>query len=275
MARILKTKGWGINKVKKHQDWSGKYCPHRTLDLGWNRFLKMVEKELKKLNTPTVNTKPSPTNKTEYLVVVTAKKLNRRDQPTTKSKILGSLKEGDVYTIVEESANGKWGKLKFDLGWISLKLTERKEQPQSNSTKPPVKVKPFIARVRVSSLNIRESGSLNSKVVGKVKKGEAYTITEVSESGNWGRLKSGAGWVGLKFMNRLDGSEAHISKPKEMKVEINTRALRVRKGPGTAYTQVGLLHQGDVVTIVDEHRGWGKIKNSSNWVSLSYTKSKK
>jgi N-acetylmuramoyl-L-alanine amidase CwlA len=31
--------GWGIDKVKKHQDFSGKYCPHRTLDIGWNRFL--------------------------------------------------------------------------------------------------------------------------------------------------------------------------------------------------------------------------------------------
>ena len=35
--------GWGIDRVKKHQDFSGKYCPHRTLDLGWNRFLKKVE----------------------------------------------------------------------------------------------------------------------------------------------------------------------------------------------------------------------------------------
>lgn len=35
--------GWGIDKVKKHQDFSGKYCPHRTLDIGWNRFLKKVE----------------------------------------------------------------------------------------------------------------------------------------------------------------------------------------------------------------------------------------
>ena len=36
-------RGWGIDRVKKHQDFSGKYCPHRTLDLGWERFLKMVE----------------------------------------------------------------------------------------------------------------------------------------------------------------------------------------------------------------------------------------
>jgi N-acetylmuramoyl-L-alanine amidase CwlA len=43
---ILKRYGWGIDKVTKHQDYNGKYCPHRTLDLGWNRFLNMIEEKL-------------------------------------------------------------------------------------------------------------------------------------------------------------------------------------------------------------------------------------
>lgn len=42
IAHMLTERGWGIDKVKKHQDWSGKYCPHRTLDMGWKRFLDMV-----------------------------------------------------------------------------------------------------------------------------------------------------------------------------------------------------------------------------------------
>lgn len=46
VACLLKERGWGLERVKKHQDWSGKYCPHRTLDLGWDRFIKMVETEL-------------------------------------------------------------------------------------------------------------------------------------------------------------------------------------------------------------------------------------
>jgi N-acetylmuramoyl-L-alanine amidase CwlA len=49
IAFKLKEKGWGIDKVKKHQDFSGKYCPHRTLDMGWQRFLDMVKSELDKL----------------------------------------------------------------------------------------------------------------------------------------------------------------------------------------------------------------------------------
>ena len=38
----LKEKGWGIERVSKHQDYSGKYCPHKTLDLGWERFLNLI-----------------------------------------------------------------------------------------------------------------------------------------------------------------------------------------------------------------------------------------
>ena len=46
IAEKLKEYGWGINQVTKHQDYNGKYCPHRTLDLGWERFLGMVEGKL-------------------------------------------------------------------------------------------------------------------------------------------------------------------------------------------------------------------------------------
>ena len=43
---ILKRYGWGIDKVTKHQDYNGKYCPHRTLDLGWERFINMIDAKL-------------------------------------------------------------------------------------------------------------------------------------------------------------------------------------------------------------------------------------
>ena len=49
VAALLKQYNWTINNVKKHQDFSKKYCPHRTLDLGWQRFLNMIQEELNKL----------------------------------------------------------------------------------------------------------------------------------------------------------------------------------------------------------------------------------
>lgn len=47
ISDLLKFYGWDISHVKKHQDFSGKYCPHRTLDLGWDRFLNMIKKYMK------------------------------------------------------------------------------------------------------------------------------------------------------------------------------------------------------------------------------------
>lgn len=46
VAALLKTYNWTILNIKKHQDFSNKYCPHRTLDLGWERFLNLVRAEM-------------------------------------------------------------------------------------------------------------------------------------------------------------------------------------------------------------------------------------
>lgn len=56
---ILKRYGWGVDKVTKHQDYTNKYCPHRTLDKGWDRFINAIEN---KLNSGTSG-QPSTSNK--------------------------------------------------------------------------------------------------------------------------------------------------------------------------------------------------------------------
>ncbi len=44
-AKILLQEGLTINDLSKHQDWSGKYCPHRMLDnKGWEPFKRKVAK---------------------------------------------------------------------------------------------------------------------------------------------------------------------------------------------------------------------------------------
>lgn len=107
IAQLLIKYGWSIDQVTKHQDYSGKYCPHRTLDIGWNRFLNMI-----KANMPST-----------FKVRVNAKELNYRAGAGTQYKINGTVKRGEVYTIVETS--GSWGKLKSGAGWLNLKYCDR------------------------------------------------------------------------------------------------------------------------------------------------------
>ena len=48
IAMLLQEYGWGIDKVKRHYDYARdkKYCPHRTMDKGWDRFLNMVKSKM-------------------------------------------------------------------------------------------------------------------------------------------------------------------------------------------------------------------------------------
>ena len=47
VASLLKKYGLSIDRVKKHQDWSGKKCPHRILDEGrWNSFKERILKAM-------------------------------------------------------------------------------------------------------------------------------------------------------------------------------------------------------------------------------------
>ena len=58
-----------------------------------------------------------------YKVKVTTNKLNVRSGPNVNNAIVTQVKQGEVYTIIEEREG--WGKLKSGAGWIALEYTQR------------------------------------------------------------------------------------------------------------------------------------------------------
>ncbi len=71
----------------------------------------------------------APTAFAPYLVKVTASALNYRAGAGTNYKVNGTVKIGEVYTIVAEAKGtgaSKWGKLKSGAGWISLDHVQKK-----------------------------------------------------------------------------------------------------------------------------------------------------
>lgn len=52
IVQLLNQYRWGIEKVTKHQDYSGKYCPHRILDNGWDKFVSKIKAKLGSENLP-------------------------------------------------------------------------------------------------------------------------------------------------------------------------------------------------------------------------------
>lgn len=54
-------------------------------------------------------------------------------------------------------------------------------------------------------------------------------------------------------------------------VKINTDILNVRAGAGTSYPVVTQVRRGQIYTIVDEVKGWGKLRSGCGYIKLSYT----
>ena len=74
----------------------------------------------------------------------------------------------------------------------------------TSKVKEPVQTSKYttgVYRVNTDDLNVREKATSDSKKVGVVHKGDAYTITKVD--GNWGLLKSGLGWINLKYCKKV------------------------------------------------------------------------
>lgn len=61
--------------------------------------------------------------------------------------------------------------------------------------------KGYLVRVTADVLNVRKGAGTSYDTVTQVEKGEVYTI--VSESDGWGKLKSGAGWISLKYTEKV------------------------------------------------------------------------
>ena len=54
-AKLLKDYGWGIDRVTKHEDYTSKHCPHRTLDqYGWEFFIGLVKSYMNDSQTETI-----------------------------------------------------------------------------------------------------------------------------------------------------------------------------------------------------------------------------
>lgn len=147
---------------------------------------------------------------------------------------------------------------------------------------------PFTVRVLINDLNYRSEPSMKGKVKGQTGKG-VFTIVE--EENNWGKLKSGLGWIWLgnpeycviekaKVETEVKPEVKPTVKPTstEFKVKIDVTNLNIRTGAGIEYARTGHVTGVGVFTITEvkegkgSEAGWGKLKSGAGWISLDYAK---
>lgn len=186
VAKLLKTYGWGVDRVKRHYDWSGKNCPHRTMEIGWTRFLNMIQKELDKLNGKTTTT-------SSFKVGDKVKVKSTATTYANSTKTIPSWVKNGTYTVSKVDSSKVL--LKEITSWINVNDVSKVSTTTTTTTTS------YLVRVTVDSLNVRKSPSTSSAIITTVKKGGVYTIVEVSNG--WGKLKSNIGWISLDCTEKI------------------------------------------------------------------------
>ena len=59
----------------------------------------------------------------------------------------------------------------------------------------------YLVKINADVLNVRAGAGTNYKINTQVRRNEVYTI--IAESGRWGKLKSGAGWIHLDYVKKV------------------------------------------------------------------------
>ena len=186
IATLLRERGWGIEKVKKHQDFRNKYCPHRTLDKGWNGFIQMIKIYLNDI----------PVTSSSGFKVGEKVRVKESATQYATGQALAWFVKGSIYEVTKVA--GDQLLLSDIISWVWIDDVEKVSANNVVST-----AYPFLVQIICDELNIRQKADFNSEVIGVVKKGEVFTI--VDQQNGLYKLKSGAGWISAatKYVQKI------------------------------------------------------------------------
>lgn len=97
VAMLLKQYGWDTSAVTKHEDYSATNCPHKTLSLGWERFMELVKAEYKP-NIDEVEVEPY----SGYVSIIYSGSdgIDVHTTPTFSGDVACVVRYGEVFTVI-------------------------------------------------------------------------------------------------------------------------------------------------------------------------------
>ena len=125
-----------------------------------------------------------------------------------------------------------------------------------------------------TTLNIRKKGSINAKIVGKMKKGNIATV--LKKGSEWSKVRSGnvTGYVKNQYLVFGDEIENFAKQNVKKVAKIQTETLRVRKKASTDSKIVTLVSEDDKLKVKKQTNDWAKVKvdGQTGYVSKDYAK---
>ena len=125
-----------------------------------------------------------------------------------------------------------------------------------------------------TTLNIRKKGSINAKIVGKMKKGNIATV--LKKGSEWSKVRSGnvTGYVKNQYLVFGDEIENFAKQNVKKVAKVQTETLRVRKKASTNSKIVTLASEDDKLKVKKQTDDWAKVKvdGQTGYVSKDYAK---
>lgn len=125
-----------------------------------------------------------------------------------------------------------------------------------------------------TTLNIRKKGSINAKIVGKMKKGNIATV--LKKGSEWSKVRSGnvTGYVKNQYLVFGDEIKNFAKQNVKKVAKIQTETLRVRKKASTNSKIVTLASEDDKLKVKKQTDDWAKVKvdGQTGYVSKDYAK---
>lgn len=120
--------------------------------------------------------------------VATTTPVTKSIEEVAKEVIAGKYGNGEARKIALKNAG-------YDYAAVQARVNEIVNGSKTSSFTS------YKVKVTTSALNIRSGAGTNNKIVGVIRDRGVYTI--VDEKPGWGKLKSGAGWISLKYCKKI------------------------------------------------------------------------
>jgi N-acetylmuramoyl-L-alanine amidase len=269
--RVVKQvkKGESFKLIKEENNWIQIKLSNNLN--GWvANWLVEKEKEKETISNPS------------SLGTITVDGLRVRNGPGLNFQTIGHLNNGGQVSVLERNEN--WTKISSGEmnGWISSEFIIVDNGQASNQNTETTPSNRPTAIVTVDSLNVRNATSLQSKVIGRLQKGEKIEI--ISSTKEWVEFifEGQNAWVSSQFVEidldpnnqtNTDNKNTVPPTPSGIVGTVTANALNVRSKGDLTSKIVGSIMKGNTFAILEEKNNWSKIEYSPKkygWVNTWY-----
>lgn len=123
-------------------------------------------------------------------------------------------------------------------------------------------------------LNVREEAGEDAEIVGKLPKNAGSEVVEVTDDGEWYKIKSGkvTGYVKAEYLLTGEEANAKAEEVKNMMATVNTTTLKVRMEPSTDAKVLTLIPIEEELEVLEDTGDWVKVTVDSDegYISKDY-----